>query len=363
MRVAVACGGTGGHIFPGLATADELMRRGKDVTLWLAGKDVEHEAVKGWDGHVVTVPAQGFPSGISMSSGVAAFKMIRAVRKVKADMQHHRPDVVLAMGSYASVGPVGAAIRLGIPFVMHESNVIPGRAVKLFSRWAVTVAGCFEETRFYLRRRNLVITGMPLRREVLEAASVPRIESERFRVLIMGGSRGALRINELASSALIELHKRGMAIDVVHLTGEQDQVRIAARYIEAGVSATVMAFTREIGRWYRQSDFAICRAGAATCEELSAFGLPSLLIPYPYAIHDHQTANARAMEKVGAADTVPERDITEEWLVSYIGQMVNRADRRKQMADAALARASGNGSGRLADLVEQIAMDPSYAHR
>jgi UDP-N-acetylglucosamine--N-acetylmuramyl-(pentapeptide) pyrophosphoryl-undecaprenol N-acetylglucosamine transferase len=363
MRVAVACGGTGGHIFPGLATADELMRRGHDVTLWLAGKDVENEAVKGWAGKVITVPAQGFPSGFSPKAASAAFKLIGAIRKVKTDMSSERPDVVLAMGSYASVGPVGAAIRLNIPFVMHESNVIPGRAVRLFSRWAAVIAGCFDETRFYLRRRNLVMTGMPLRRDLLAATSFERPSSDRLRILVMGGSRGAKRVNELVSQAAVQLHVDGLPISLVHLTGESDRAHITARYAEAGVSAEVFAFTREIGKYYARSDMAICRSGAATCAELSAFGLPSLLVPYPHAIHDHQTANARAMEKVGAADMVPEKDVSVEWLVSYINQMYNRPERRQQMSDAARTRSTGDGAARLAALVEKIATDPSYAEQ
>ncbi|HMO52428.1 MAG TPA: undecaprenyldiphospho-muramoylpentapeptide beta-N-acetylglucosaminyltransferase [Kiritimatiellia bacterium] len=364
MRIAVACGGTGGHIFPGLATAQELMRRGHDVTLWLAGKDVERSAVQGWDGAVVTVPAQGFPSGISFASGVAAIKLVRAVNRVKADLKQQRPDVVLAMGSYASVGPVGAALRLGIPFVLHESNVVPGRAVRLFSRWAAAVAGCFDETRFYLRRRPLVLTGMPLRRDLLDVARQPApSRGEGFSILVMGGSRGAHALNTLATEALIQARQAGESLTVTHLTGESDYSAVQARYAEAGLPAEVLAFTREIGRVYAATDVAICRSGAATCAELSAFGLPSLLVPYPHAIHDHQTANAQAMEKSGAADLVPEQDLTVEWLVSYIRQMLRQRERRLRMAEAARARASGNGAERLSDLVEQVARGEFHAPR
>lgn len=361
MRIAVACGGTGGHIFPGLATANELIQRGHDVTLWMAGKDVEHDAVRGWTGKVITVPAQGFPSGFSLKAGMAAYKLFRAVGKVTSDMRQAPPDVVLAMGSYASVGPVGAALQLKIPFVMHESNVIPGRAVKLFSRWSAVVAGCFDETRFYLRRRKLVLTGMPLRQDLLSAALQPRARSDTFRLIIMGGSRGARRINDLVSSALVELHVAGVPLEVVHLTGEQDREKIDAIYRQSGFPARVLSFTQSIGECYAASDFAICRAGAATCAELSVFGLPSLLIPYPHAIHDHQTANARAMEKAGAADMVPEKDVTVEWLRSYIGQMIQRKERRQQMAEAAHSRSSGDGAARLADLVEHVAQGSFHA--
>lgn len=356
LHIAVACGGTGGHIFPGLATARALMARGHRVTLWLAGKDVESEAVKGWEGQIVTVPAQGFPSGFSPRAGLALFKLLQAVHRVKRDMKNARPDAVLAMGSYASAGPVGAAIRLGIPFVLHESNVVPGRAVKLFARRAAAVAGCFEETRFYLRRRNLVLTGMPLRPELLSATPRPALPGEGVRFLVMGGSRGAHALNELVTRTLVSLHQQGEVLSVVHLTGERDAESVEAAYQHAGVKARVLPFTREMGAVYAETDFAICRAGAATCAELLAFGLPSLLVPYPHAINDHQTHNARAMEKTGAADMVPEADITPAWLSTYIGQMVRRPERREQMAASARNRATGRGAEALAHLVEDVAL-------
>jgi len=361
MRIAVACGGTGGHIFPGLATARLLMERGHEVTLWLAGKDVESEAVKGWPGQVVTVPARGLPSGFSLAAISSGFKLVRAILSVRRDMSRARPDVVLAMGSYASVGPVGAALLLRVPVVLHESNVVPGRAVRLLSRWSSCVAGCFDETRYYLRRRNLVLTGMPLRGELLGAAQQPTLPRRSTRILIMGGSRGARALNEMVPRVLARLHQAEWLFDVTHLAGEQDAGRVELAYRDAGIPAVVLPFTRNIGEIYAQTDLAICRSGAATCAELSAFGIPALLIPYPHAIHDHQTENARAMEKAGAADMVPEKDLSDEWLATYITQMIKREDLRRKMSDASRARATGNGAEKLADVVEQVVRNAGYA--
>jgi UDP-N-acetylglucosamine--N-acetylmuramyl-(pentapeptide) pyrophosphoryl-undecaprenol N-acetylglucosamine transferase len=355
MKIAVACGGTGGHIFPGLATAQALMQRGHDVTLWLAGKDVENEAVRGWPGRVITVPAQGFPSGLSPKALVTAVRLLRAIGEVKTAMRAERPEVVLAMGSYASVGPVGAAIRLGIPVVLHESNVIPGRAVRLLARWARVVGTCFDETRFYLRRRRLEVTGMPLRNELVVAAGQAREPGPVPRLLVMGGSRGAHRLNEITMACFGRLAADGLRFSVTHLTGEADEELVRTAYAASGIDADVQAFTRDMGRIYLATDLAICRAGAATCAELSVFGIPALLVPYPHAIHDHQTANARAMEKTGAADWVPESDITEAWLGSYIRDLVRGEERRRRMAMAARARSTGDGAERLADLVERAA--------
>lgn len=356
MKIALACGGTGGHIFPGLATAETLRARGHDVTLWMAGKDVEHAAVKGWPGQVVTVAAKGFES-VSLSAVGTVWKLLGAVRKCRSLMAQDRPEVVLAMGSYACVGPLGAARALDIPYVLHESNVIPGRAVSLFARRAASVAGCFEETRYYLRRREIVITGMPLRRSIVESAAEARRAcrpARPFTVLIMGGSRGAHAVNQIVSQGLVRAQGRKLPIHVLHLTGPTDEALIRQRYAEAGVSADVQAFTHDMPSLYLAADLAICRSGAATCAELSEFGVPSLLIPYPHAARDHQMANARAMERVKAADVVPEQDLGAGWLASYLGHVMENPARLQRMAEAARARVAGNGAEALADLVEKV---------
>lgn len=354
MKIAVACGGTGGHIFPGLATADVLARRGHEVTLWMAGKDVEAKALDGWTGRVVQVPAQGFPGGVSWTAVKSAWSLGRAVRRVRSLMRQEKPSVALAMGSYASVGPVGAAMSLRIPFVLHEANVVPGRTVKLFARRASAVCGCFEETRYHLRGRDLVLTGMPLRRPLVDAAirHQPHPPSRGLHVLVMGGSRGAHRLNELTSEALIELHRRGTAVEVTHLTGVDDEMYIENRYETAGLLHTVRAFTQQIEDLYARADFVVCRSGASTCAELGAFGLPALLVPFPFAIKNHQMANARVLEKAGAANVVPESDLTVGWLTTYLERVAAVPERRAGMAAAARARAFTDGAERLAEVVE-----------
>lgn len=356
MKVALACGGTGGHIFPGLATAVTLRQRGHDVTLWMAGKDVEHAAVKDWPGPIVTVASKGFES-VSIRAVGTVWKLVGAVRKCRAMMRKEPPDVVLAMGSYACVGPLGAARALEIPYVLHESNVIPGRAVSLFARRAAAVAGCFEETRYHLRSREIVITGMPLRRGIVEAAATTHRERGHdhvFTALIMGGSRGAHAVNEIVSQGIVRAHKKGLKIRALHLTGTADEEKIRQRYEEAGVDHEVHAFTHNMPALYQATDLAICRSGAATCAEMSEFGVPSLLIPYPHAARDHQMANARAMERAKAADVVPEHDLGTGWLSRYLAHCIEHPARLKKMGAASRARVTVNGAEALADLVEKI---------
>lgn len=356
MKVAIACGGTGGHIFPGLATAFTLRARGHDVTLWMAGKDVEHAAVKDWPGQVVTVAAKGFES-VSIRAFGTVWKLVAAIRTCRKLMRAEMPDVMLAMGSYASVGPIGAARALDIPYVLHESNVVPGRAVSLFARRAAAVAACFEETRYHLRRREIVITGMPLRKAIIEAAAASsrgRPDGHRFTVLVMGGSRGAHAVNEIVSHGMVRAHGRGLPIRVLHLTGPSDEAKIRTRYAEAGVTADVRAFTHDMPSLYDAADLAICRSGAATCAELSEFGVPALFIPYPHAARDHQMANARAMERAKAADVVPEHDLGAGWLARYLAHNMQNPARLKKMGESSRARVSGSGADALADLIEKV---------
>lgn len=356
MKVAVACGGTGGHIFPGLATAETLRERGHEITLWMAGKDVEHDAVKGWPGRIITVNAKGFES-ISLRSMGTAWNLLTAVRRCRKLMRDDLPDVMLAMGSYASVGPVGAARSLGVPFILHESNVVPGRAVSLLSRRAAAVAACFEETRYHLRRREIVITGMPLRRGIVAAAAVARRDHAAdhvFTVLVMGGSRGAHAVNEIVSAGMVRAKERGLVFHVCHLTGQADESRVRQRYADGGVTADVRAFTHDMPALYEAADLAICRSGAATCAELSAFGVPALLIPFPHAARNHQMENARAMERARAADVVPEQDLGAGWLARYLAHHVANPSRLRKMGEASLARCACNGADALADLIEKV---------
>ncbi len=360
LKIALACGGTGGHVFPGLATAEALRARGHDVTLWLAGKTGESVAVKGWTGDVRTIPAEGLDGGLSWRTARAMWRLARAIRRCGRQMDDDTPNAVLAMGSYASVGPVLAAKRRGIPVVLHESNVIPGRAISLLYGVAAAVAAVFEETRAYLRRRRLFITGMPLRAELVRAAAEGRPDrapNGPFTVLVAGGSRGARRLNELASQALPRAFERGLSLRVIHLAGTEQEASVREVYRQAGLPHEVHAFCHDMGEAYRRADLAICRAGASTCAELLAFGLPALLVPFPFAIRHHQSANARAMERMGAADWVEEADCEEDWLVEYVVGQARAPERLARMRTAARGRARLDAANALAELVEKTACE------
>lgn len=358
LKIGVACGGTGGHIFPGLATANALLERGHDVTLWLAGKDVEHDAVQNWPGKVITIPSEGFQFGISVRSLLTIKKLFIAYRLALAPMRREPPDVMLAMGSYASFGPVKAAYRLKIPYVLHEANLVPGRAVSLLARKAHTVAVSFDKTRYYLKHSNIETTGMPLRKELQLASAAPQRERQPhdpLRILVVGGSRGAQVLNDVVPRAIASAAAKGVAVEVEHIAGLQDSNEVERIYESAGIKANVHHFVQQMADVYLNTDLAICRSGAATCAELAAFAVPALLVPYPFAVRDHQMSNARILQDSGAADVVAQEDLTDTWLADYLVNVFQKPERLERMSTAMKKRAQTNAADQLANLLERVA--------
>jgi len=218
------------------------------------------------------------------------------------------------------------------------------------------VAGAFEETAYHLKGVDLVLTGMPLRADLADAARTAGAAppGSKSMVLVMGGSGGARRLNEVVPGALGAVARRHPEIAIVHLSGRGEGAAVEARYRASGVAATVHEFTHDMAALYLQARFAVCRSGAATCAELGAFGVPALLVPYPHAVGNHQMANARSLEKSGAADVAADDALTEDWLASYLEERLTHAARLDTMAAAARRRMRGSGAEALADLVERV---------
>lgn len=350
---SVSCGGTGGHVFPGVATALALRKRGHDVSLWLSGKAIETAARHAWNGPVVAIGAEGF-STHPLRLPKTLLTLARAYATSLRALRAQRPGALLAMGSYSSVGPVLAARTLKIPVVLHEANVIPGRAVSVLSRFARTVAITFPETRSWLKHPDLRLTGLPLRPQLERAASAPATDHP-FTVLTMGGSQGAQRLNEAIPAALGRLRAGGMVVRAIHLSGETARARVASLYRDAGVPATVHGFCADMASVYRQASLAISRSGANSCLELALFGLPAILVPYPHSARDHQLANARAMAAAGAAKVLEQQDLAPERLDPLLQTLAGEPVQLGTMAQAARRRAVTGADQALADLIEQVA--------
>jgi len=346
--IVVACGGTGGHVFPGLAVANELKRRGHTVSVWLSGRAAESAAHSAWDGDILLTGARQ----LSLQNTP---RMIRAFFRCLAAIKRKRPDALLAMGSYSSLPPVLAAWLNRVPVVLHEANAVPGKAVYLLSRLAHTVATSFDDTADWLPRRNAVKTGLPVRETLLGQPPFDDIPEGAFTILITGGSQGAHRINQLAGQAVCLLKQDGIAdIFVIHQTGAADEAMVREMYAKANVPARVSAFITEMGRAYASAHLVIARAGASTCFELCLLGKPALLIPLPSAVRDHQHLNAAALVKLGGADEGIQRELTGRTIMRYMLNKKNNPDQLAQMSQALKTFSPENAAARVADVLESV---------
>lgn len=353
-KFIVACGGTGGHTFPGLAVARELRARGHEVVVWTSGRAIEDSVMKSWDGAV-------FSTGARPLNARNALANLFSVLRCRREMKRFAPNALLAMGSYSSLPPVLAARARRVPVVLHEANTVPGRAVDFLSRAAQKVAISFEETALHLPKRETVLTGLPVRTEI---AGQPRFEDVppgAFCVFVTGGSQGAHRVNEIASQALALVQAgfnkegKGRKLFAIHQTGSADELVVMGRYADAGIPSRVKAFEREMGRAFASADIVIARAGASTCFELALVGKPAFFIPLPTAMRDHQHFNALAFVNKGAADEGVQDKLTPRALANYILHAVAHPETLANRAAAMRRAATPDAAARVADLVESCA--------
>ena len=300
--VAIACGGTGGHLFPGLAVALQLRQAGCDVALLISPKDVDQQAVKSVSGMAVhTLPAVGLQNRNYFSFARSFIKSLFAARKV---FRQRRPVAVLAMGGFTSAPPVWVAKELGIKTFLHESNAVPGRANRLLARFVNEAFLGFPEAAARLNARKNTVTGTPVRPEfqVRPAAECRRalgLDPDLPTVLVVGGSQGASGLNKLVLAALPGLSARRW--QWIHLTGANDFELVKAAYAQAGLRAVVRPFLAEMDLALGAATAAISRAGASSLAEMAAVRLPTLLVPLPTAADNHQFFNARLLADSGAA--------------------------------------------------------------
>lgn len=358
MRFVVTCGGTGGHVFPGVSTANELVRQGHEVALMLSGRAVETPTANGWSGTVLAVscPQPRWRTPWSAVQSVAG--LLGAVRKARRHLRAFRPDALLAMGSYTSFGPVIAARGLRVPILLHDANVVPGAAVSRLARFAACVAVSFDETPRYLPKGvRTVNTGLPVRTELAGRPPLPDLGPGAFTVLVMGGSQGARAVNTLAVGAFRELANRGQRDwRILHLAGRNEADAVRAAYADAGLAASVHGFLADMGGAYAASDLCVSRSGAAACFELCLCGgPPPLLIPLPTAARDHQTANARSLADAGAAELLPQAALTPAALADRLATLRADGARRDAMRVALRRMARPDAAQRLACLVVETA--------
>lgn len=367
MKIMVAGGGTGGHLYPGLAVAAAFLRRHPDGSVVFVGTKAGIEAR--------VVPEQGYPVETIRVEGLVGRGWMRQVRSlfvlpaavVRAGsiIGRHRPDVVLGVGGYAA-GPVVLAARLkGIPIVIQEQNAVPGLTNRLLGRIAGRIAVAYRSANRWFPSGRIYLTGNPARAGL---GSVERSEARRRfglspeapTLFVLGGSRGARILNERMAEAAGPLGRAVPGLQVIHQAGpgrnqEIDALREA--YAKAGVPAAVLEFIEDMPAALAASDLVMARAGAATLSELALAGRPAVLVPYPFSAHGHQAANAREASDAGGAVVIDQEDLTLLRIVETLGALLSDPGRLDAMGRAMGRLARPDAADRVVDLLEEIVRD------
>ncbi|RLA81044.1 MAG: undecaprenyldiphospho-muramoylpentapeptide beta-N-acetylglucosaminyltransferase [Deltaproteobacteria bacterium] len=330
-RVVIAAGGTGGHIFPAQACADEFIRWGWRVSFVGVGRELERRVFPSrGDYHVVK--ARPLKGGGPRQKVLSLVAMLLAVKAALGLLRSLNPACVLGMGGYSSGPVILAAALLRVPRAIHEQNTVPGLANRLSAPFAQRIFVSFEETLKAFPASKTLLTGNPVREEVVQKAQRTG-RGDTFTLFVMGGSQGARAINQAMAEALP--HLRG-SIEVIHQTGKDDPLWVQEAYRRHGVKATVFPFTEDVGSCYGRAHLVVSRAGALTLAELAVVGRASILIPYPFAADDHQRRNAEAFCRRGAALMIPQEDLTGEHLARRIKELMADEGLRRKMEERAL---------------------------
>lgn len=357
MRLLIAGGGTGGHLFPGVAIAEELRAREPGATIRFVGtrRGIEARVLPelGWELSLIEVSGLKTVGVIGALRGL--LRLPRALWQARKILQRFKPDAVVGVGGYAS-GPVVLMARLaGIPTAICEQNSIPGLTNKILGRIVRRVFVSFDGTRTFFPAKKTELSGNPVRRGLVQklleagpAAPAPPSSGEPVHVLVSGGSLGAVAVNPLAADALIAL-AREAKLAIVHQTGDKGLDETRRRYEAAGVPAECHAFIKDMAAAYQRADVVVGRAGATTVAELAITGKPAVFIPYPFAADNHQELNARELADAGAALMFRQSELTADKLAAALRPLVTDAHRRAEMAAQMKARARPGAAATVID--------------
>ncbi len=359
MKVMIAGGGTGGHLFPGIALAEELVTRHHKNEVVFVGTD------RGLEARVV--PAAGFKLETISAQGLKGIGGIRRIKALFAIpialmqswrlLRKYQPDVVVGVGGYSSGPVVLAAWMLGIPTAVQEQNALPGMTNKILGRFVDMAFISFEEARPFFPMQKSQLIGNPIRRALMDNYLRSSVAHDRFTVLVFGGSLGARTINQRMVEALDHLADLKGQVHFVHQTGKNDPDSMRKAYVDKGFSAEVLEFIDDMSKAYARAELIVCRAGATTLAELTVCKKASILIQFPHAADDHQTKNAKALVDAGAAIMFQESELSGERLAQEIRSLLLDPDRRRRMEKKAWLLGRPEAAKELADVCVQMMVD------
>jgi UDP-N-acetylglucosamine--N-acetylmuramyl-(pentapeptide) pyrophosphoryl-undecaprenol N-acetylglucosamine transferase len=356
VRMLVAGGGTGGHVFPGIALAEEVVTRHPANDVLFVGTARGLEAT--------VVPQEGFPIELIQVKGLKGKGPLETAKNLLLlplafvqswrILRKWRPDIVVGVGGYASGPVVLVAWLLRIPTAVQEQNAIPGFTNRMLGRFARAAFTAFPEAARHFPRRKVYQLGNPIRRKLMENYMRPEVKHDTPRLLVFGGSQGAHALNMRVVEALPHLADLRDRLRITHQTGAKDREQVENGYRACGFAPDVREFITDMSGAYAETDLVVCRAGAMALAELTVCKKPSILVPFPFAADNHQFHNARSLVDAGAAVMIEERDLTGELLAHEIRAILSAPERRERMARAAGRLGSPQASKEIADVCTEL---------
>jgi len=357
MNAVIACGGTGGHLFPGIAVAEVLRDRGHEVMLLVSEKEIDTLALSGGASfRFEKLPTVGLPSPFSPAILGFIRRFGASLSLCRSIYRKFKPQVVLGMGGFTSTAPVLAGRMRGVSTFIHESNAVPGKANRLTARMVRAVLLGFKECAPFFPKARTEVTGTPIRTELKRldrhvARQRLGLREDLTTLLVMGGSQGASGINQAIIKSLPSL--QDVPLQVIHLSGGRDERLVADNYRRENIPAFVAAFHHRMEEVYSAADLIVARAGAASLAEFAAFSLPGILIPFPYAADDHQSRNAEIFARAEAAILLKESELSGELLAGKIKELIGDVQKLRRMSENCLRLAPENAAGLVVTTMEK----------
>lgn len=360
IRLLIASGGSGGHIFPAIALAEEMKRKDPAVWIMFVGSDkaLDRRIFEKEGFRYSLLSSNKLPYKVSFATFIFAVRLFVDILKSLAILIRYRPDAVVGFGGYVASPVILAAYMLGIPKVIHEQNAVPGRANAMLFKFADRIAISFEETKKYMGRyrEKAVFTGNPIRSSLLKDDRPGNIKKmgfdpDKFTILVIGGSQGAHNLNKAFLKSLSKMDEpMRMALQIIHITGATDYGWASAAYKELSVEHRVYSFVDRIEEAYSASDLVVTRSGASAIFEIAYFGRPMILVPYPFAL-SHQSENARIFSTNGAALKIDEKDLSADLMKDRIEELLKDRNKLSIMGESARRMSVPDSSQSLARTV------------
>ncbi|MDY6854344.1 MAG: undecaprenyldiphospho-muramoylpentapeptide beta-N-acetylglucosaminyltransferase [Thermodesulfobacteriota bacterium] len=356
MRILIAGGGTGGHLFPGIALAEEFIRRDCQNTCIFVGtmEGIESRVVQREGFDLKTIDVKGV-KGKSIKEKVGNLFLIpKSLYQSFALIKDNRPNLVIGTGGYASAPVVFVAFLMRIKTAICEQNSFPGITNRILARFVDRIFISYPQTVYLSSMKKARFTGNPIRKSLIESVLKKKVQKEKFTLLVLGGSQGAHSVNEKMIEALIYLAPYKESLRIIHQTGDTDHQRVSQIYTEKGMDSKIVQFIDDMAQAYQAANLVICRAGATTLSEITLFGKASILIPFSFAANNHQEKNARVLLNKEAAKMILERDLNGKNLADLIIALASDQDTILNMEKAALKLGKPKAAKEIVDICYEI---------